>query len=70
MNRRPRFVPDSRDAELWAETLFIEALSLPDPARRQRQVRDAALIGMMASRGAPVARQGMRLRHWAFSTRD
>jgi hypothetical protein len=64
MNRRPRFVPDSRDAELWAETLFIEALSLPDPAERQRQVRDAAFIGMMASR-APRRRAavGMRLGH-------
>jgi site-specific recombinase XerD len=57
-------VPDSRDAELWAETLFIEALSLPDPAERQRQVRDAAFIGMMASR-APRRRAavGMRLGH-------
>lgn len=64
MHRRPRFVPDSREAELWAETLFIEALSLPDPAERQRQVRDAAFIGMMASR-APRRRAavGMRLGH-------
>jgi hypothetical protein len=57
MNRRERFVPDSRHAELWAETLFREALSLPDPAQRQRQVRDAALIGIMASRGPRVARR-------------
>jgi hypothetical protein len=64
MHRRPRFVPDSRDAELWAETLFIEALSLPDPAARRLQVRDAAFIGMMASR-APRRRAavGMRLGH-------
>jgi site-specific recombinase XerC len=64
MNRRERFVPDSRHAELWAHTLFRAALSLPDPARRQRQVRDAALIGIMASRGPRLrAGTGMRLRH-------
>jgi integrase/recombinase XerD len=64
MHRRPRFVPDSREAELWAETLFIEALSLPVPAERQRQVRDAAFIGMMASRGPRRrAAVGMRLGH-------
>jgi len=64
MNRRPRFVPDSRDAELWAETLFIEALSLPDPVARRLRIRDAAFIGMMASR-APRRRAaaGMRLGH-------
>jgi hypothetical protein len=64
MHRRPRFVPDSRKAELWAEALFIEALSLLDPGERQRQVRDAAFIGMMASR-APRRRAavGMRLGH-------
>jgi hypothetical protein len=64
MNRRERFVPDSRHAELWAETLFHAALTLPDPGQRQRQVRDAALIGIMASR-APRLRAGggMRLRH-------
>ncbi len=64
MRRRPRFVPDSRAAELWAETLFIEALSLSDPAARRLQVRDAAFIGMMASR-APRRRAavGMRLGH-------
>jgi site-specific recombinase XerD len=64
MHRRPRFVPDSRDAELWAETLFREALDLPDPAARRLQIRDAAFIGMMASR-APRRRAavGMRLGH-------
>lgn len=64
MNRCPRFVPDSRDAELWAEALFIEAVGLPDPAVRRLQVRDAAFIGMMASR-APRRRAatGMRLGH-------
>ena len=62
MNRRPRFVPDSREAELWAEALFIEGLSLSDPVARRLQVRDAAFIGMMASR-APRRRAaaGMRL---------
>jgi hypothetical protein len=62
MDRRVRLVPDSRHAELWAETLFTEALSLPDRGQRQRQVRDAALIGIMASR-APRLRTaaGMRL---------
>jgi site-specific recombinase XerC len=64
MNRRERFVPDSRHAELWADALFREALSLSNPARRQRQVRDAALIGIMASRGPRLrAGSGMRLRH-------
>src|SRR5271167_4732657 len=48
MERGKRFVPDSRHAELWAETLFHEALTLPDPVQRQKQVRDAALIGMRA----------------------
>ena len=48
MERWTRFVPDSRHAELWAETLFHEALTLPDPRQRQKQVRDAALIGMRA----------------------
>ena len=44
--------------------LFRAALSLPDPAQRQRQVRDAALIGIMASRGPRLrAEGGMRLRH-------
>ncbi|HEY1413394.1 MAG TPA: hypothetical protein VGF36_14710, partial [Rhodopila sp.] len=64
MNRRPRFVPDSRHAELWAETLFHAALDLPDPAQRQKQVRDAALIGIIVSR-APRLRTvaGMRLGH-------
>jgi hypothetical protein len=64
MHRRPRFVPDSRDAELWAEALFSEALSLSDPAARRLQIRDAAFIGMMASR-APRRRAaaGMRLGH-------
>jgi hypothetical protein len=62
MNRRPRFVPDSREAELWAEALFFEGLSLSDPVARRLQIRDAALIGMMASR-APRRRAaaGMRL---------
>jgi hypothetical protein len=62
MDRRTRFVPDSRHAELWAETLFHEALNLPDPVQRQKQVRDAALIGIMASR-APRLRTtaGMRV---------
>jgi hypothetical protein len=54
LNRRERFVPDSRHAELWADALFRAALSLPNPGQRQQQVRDAALIGIMASR---VARQ-------------
>jgi site-specific recombinase XerC len=64
MNRRERFVPDSRHAELWTDALFREALTLPDPAQRQRQVRDAALIGIMASRGPRLrAGSGMRLRH-------
>jgi hypothetical protein len=64
MSRRPRFVPDSREAELWAEALFIEALGLPDPAARRLQVRDGVFIGMMASR-APRRRAavGMRLGH-------
>ena len=64
MHRCPRFVPDSREAELWAEALFIEALGLPDPVARRLQIRDAALIGMMASR-APRRRAaaGMRLGH-------
>jgi hypothetical protein len=44
-----------RSAALWAETLFREALSLPDPAQRQRQVRDAALIGIMASLAAGLS---------------
>jgi hypothetical protein len=60
MHRRPRFVPDSRDAELWAEALFVEALSLSDPGERQRQVRDAAFIGMMASR-APRRRAAVAM---------
>ena len=64
MHRRPRFVPDSREAELWAEALFVEALSLSDPVARRLQIRDAAFIGMMASR-APRRRAaaGMRLGH-------
>jgi hypothetical protein len=64
MHRRPRFVPDSREAELWAEALFIEALGLADPVARRLQIRDAAFIGMMASR-APRRRAavGMRLGH-------
>jgi hypothetical protein len=62
MNRRPRFVPDSREAELWAEALFSAALSLSEPVARRLQIRDAAFIGMMASR-APRRRAaaGMRL---------
>jgi hypothetical protein len=64
LNRRERFVPDSRHAELWAETLFRAALTLPDPEQRQRQVRDAALIGIMTSRAPRLrAMAGMRLRH-------
>jgi hypothetical protein len=64
LNRRERFVPDSRHAELWADALFRAALSLPNSAQRQRQVRDAALIGIVASRGPRLrAEGGMRLRH-------
>jgi site-specific recombinase XerC len=71
MNRRDRFVPDSRDAELWAETLFHVALDLADPAQRQKQVRDAALIGILASR-APRLRTiaGMRVGRHLYRVGD
>ena len=62
MERRTRYVPDSRHAELWAETLSHEALTLPDPKQRQKQVRDAALIGIMASRAPRLrATAGIRV---------
>jgi integrase len=62
MDRRTRFVPDSRHAELWAEALFNEALTLADARQRQKQVRDAALIGIMASRAPRLrATAGMRM---------
>jgi hypothetical protein len=62
MDRRTRFVPDSRHAELWAETLFHEALTLTNARQRQKQVRDAALIGIMASRAPRLrATAGMRV---------
>jgi hypothetical protein len=62
MDRRTRFVPDSRHAELWTETLFNGALTLTNAKERRRQIRDAALIGIMASR-APRLRPpaGMRV---------
>lgn len=62
MNRRSRFVPDSRHAALWADSLFTTALTLTDPVQRRLQVRDAALLGIMAAR-APRLRAiaGMRL---------
>lgn len=62
MERAVRFVPDFRHAVLWADTLFREALDLADPLHRQLQVRDAALIGILTSRG-PRQRTvtGMRL---------
>ena len=62
MDRRTRFVPDSRHAELWAEALFNEALTLTNARERQKQVRDAALIGIMASRAPRLrATAGMRV---------
>jgi site-specific recombinase XerC len=51
MQRRQVFVPDARHVLLWAETLFRAALTLTDPKQRRLQVRDAALIGLLASRG-------------------
>ena len=62
MSRVVRIVPDFRHAMLWAETLFREALTLTDPEQRQRQVRDAALLGIVVSRGPRIrAVAGMRL---------
>ncbi len=61
MSRRAVFVPDSRHNELWAEDLYHEALTLPVPARRQILMRDAAMIGILASR-APRARALMQCR--------
>jgi site-specific recombinase XerD len=51
MKRRVRFIPDSRHAALWAERLFCEALDLTAPAHRRGQVRDAAFLGIGATRG-------------------
>ena len=62
--RRPRvrFVPDSRHCELWAEALFMKALSLPFPTFRRKLVRDSAFLGILASRGPRLrAMMGMRL---------
>lgn len=62
MRRRQVFVPDARHVLLWAEALFREAVTLQDPLQRQLQVRDAALIGIFASRGPRLrAVAGMRL---------
>ena len=59
---RVRFVPDSRHCELWAEALFMTAISLPHPAHRRRLVRDASFLGILASRGPRHrAMMGMRL---------
>ena len=62
MKRQVRFTPDSRHAALWTERLFCEALDLTFPSRRRRQVRDAAFLGIAATRG-PRLRSilGMRL---------
>jgi hypothetical protein len=62
MKRRIRFIPDSRHAALWAERLFCEALDLTSASRRRREVRDAAFLGIEATRG-PRLRSilGMRL---------
>jgi integrase len=70
MKRRVRFIPDSRHAALWAERLFCEALDLTSSWQRRRQVRDAAFLGIEATRG-PRLRSilGMRLgRHLIRST--
>jgi hypothetical protein len=62
MKRRVRFIPDSRHAALWAERLFCEALDLTTPVRRRHQVRDAAFLGVAATRGPRLrAILGMRL---------
>jgi hypothetical protein len=62
MRRRQVFVPDARHVLLWAEALFREALTLTDPLQRRLQVRDAVLIGVLASRGPRLRTlAGMRL---------
>ena len=50
MSRKDRYIPDFREVVLWAVALFEEALTLANPARRRVQVRDAAIIGIVASR--------------------
>jgi integrase len=62
MRRRDRFIPDFREVVLWAVAMFDNALTLADPARRRVQVRDAAIIGVGASRGPRLrALTGMQL---------
>ena len=67
MTRKTLFIPDVLTTLKWAEDLFEEALTLPGPDRRL-QVRDAAIIGVLADRAPRLRalsslRLGTHLRH-------
>ena len=55
MWRRVLFIPDARHTVFWAQALFRDALCLPVGLPRQLQIRDAAMIGILAEL-APRAR--------------
>jgi integrase/recombinase XerD len=61
MRARPRFVPGSAEVLAWAEDLFRTGIALDDRELRCCQVRDAVLIGILATR-APRLRALSSLR--------
>ena len=50
MKTRPRFVPGCEELLAWAEDLFREGLLIRDREVRCCQVRDAVLVGILATR--------------------